>query len=211
MNGPSSIKSTSDRVARNFQFLAPLADCLGAPVQKQFAIRSSIRQLNVRGTPSAIFRAVVAIDIDAIKRMLVRWSKAHIVQEIHKRFAPTITDLDTATTVSLVSCGVVIFASRTHVTPSDVFASLRKTVGQIHVADVFYPNAAARSGFTVSEVACSGECRTSTFAFTQPSEPVTFRRQITGWLHYEQFTETLTKKQKSTSSHMGDFTLLGAN
>jgi hypothetical protein len=81
---------------------------------------ASVAPLLFRGSPAAIARLVVAIVIDAIKGMIVRWTGAHVGVEVLKR-QPTLADLNASTSVSLVPLGFRVVASLPHGGPSHPF------------------------------------------------------------------------------------------
>ena len=78
-----------------------------------------IALLLARG-PAAIARAIVAIISDALKRMLIGWSRSHICIEIVE-LLPSLAELDTSPAVVFIRRTSFILASFFHIEPRQIF------------------------------------------------------------------------------------------
>lgn len=82
--------------------------------------------LDGRG-PSNISRFINAIHVYAIKRVLWRWSVAHVAQELNKRTTPLVANLNSPATVHVVVFTTGVVASSNHRPPCDVLGGFLAT------------------------------------------------------------------------------------
>ena len=75
----------------NAKTSGPLHDGQCLSVVGEEVVDGAVVHLNKACRPSAVFRAVVPIIIDAVKRMIIRWSRPHVVVERLKTLAPPVT------------------------------------------------------------------------------------------------------------------------
>lgn len=78
----------------------PLPDGQCFPVMGEEVADSTVIHLNVSRGPSAIFRAVIPVVVDAIKRVLVRRALTHVVKERLEAISPSFAYRDSASAIS---------------------------------------------------------------------------------------------------------------
>ena len=80
--------------------------------------------------PSTVFGRVVAVIVDAIKRISFFGNVSHISVEIFKRISPSITNDYSATTPIFVSGVFGIVTSLLHMQPCSIYGSSRHTMSK---------------------------------------------------------------------------------
>lgn len=100
LDRPPSLQSAKDGIMGHVQLFSPIAETLSASLQRQPMIVAAITALFIVCAPVTILRFVISVVVSPLKRELGGWSLAHIGKEIFE-FAPTFTDLDAATTISV--------------------------------------------------------------------------------------------------------------
>lgn len=101
------------------------------PLAIAFAVRKaddgfgSVLRLFCARSPSAIGGAVIAVIVNAVKRVKRRWHFAHVLQESLKGFSPFWADGNSAPAVPMIVGGFWIAASIPHARPNPVFALVR--------------------------------------------------------------------------------------
>jgi len=86
----------------------------------QHARAAFVAALFVQRFPFDISRLVTFRIVDAAKRVLIAWSKSHVLQKVFKNI-PTITYSDTNATISGISLHGWVLASANHRVPSPPF------------------------------------------------------------------------------------------
>ncbi len=117
---PSGFESSPQYADAQARVVRPFAQGAGLSVKRQSPVISTIVSLLRTGRPSTIRRLVVAVRIDAIQRMLRRWTSPHVRQEGIKRLAPWRADGDAAATVQRVRLLARKPAARFHRSPDTV-------------------------------------------------------------------------------------------
>lgn len=132
--------------ARNF---TPLGDRAEYAVEAENTGRSPIIGLLLWSRPTAVTGFVVAVVVDAIKRMLRRRSKTHVGEEVLE-LQPPLSDLNAATAVAMVGLARYVSASLKHLRPCHMLGAATASVGSWHGGLSFSMKAAA---------ACCVPCR----------------------------------------------------
>lgn len=80
----------------------------------------SIYSLFFTCRPSTILGGIGAIIVNAINRVLRRWSLPHVDKEILK-YLPALTDFDSAAAITLITANIWFFAPPAEISPRRVF------------------------------------------------------------------------------------------
>src|SRR5262245_50620868 len=91
---------------RDFELRCAFADRL-----QQIRSATSVFQLNIACTPTAVFRGVVTIIINSIDRMKWRWSQTHVSGKSSEVVSPAIANFDASATIMAKACRVRVFTS----------------------------------------------------------------------------------------------------
>jgi len=120
-NWPSSKHAHFKCLRVHVEKFSPFRDAHRSVVPCQQAGITSIAILNTPKHPSAIGWFVIAIVIDAVDRMLRRWSLTHIGKECRVGVAPSLANTDAAPAPETVAFGSRIRAALDHLGPAIVF------------------------------------------------------------------------------------------
>src|SRR5262252_88881 len=123
-DGPAAAEPRGQRVRPQIELVGPVFHAPGFPLPRHpkcIAAGTLVTSLFGAIRPAAILRCVRAIVIDAVNRVALRWPWPHVSQEIRKRLAPTVTDCDAATAISVEAIMVRIGATLDHVHPRAIF------------------------------------------------------------------------------------------
>ena len=120
-NGPALVEAGVECFSWHAQLVSPLRYREILAVESQASIAASITRLFCRRGPSAIARLVIAIGVDAIKRVRHARAWPHIIIESLKGFAPPRTDLDTSPAVFFIAATGGVGTALNHVRPYSVF------------------------------------------------------------------------------------------
>ena len=90
---------------------------------KSTSARSLVSALLALGCPSAIARLVVTVVVNAVYRVLSRWPRPHVGQEVLK-LLPALTDSNAAPAVVRVLVAFGVVAALTHSVPGVVFVGI---------------------------------------------------------------------------------------
>ncbi len=120
------------------------------------------------GCPSAIFRRVRSIVVDAVQGHILRWTGTHIGKKGCKVIDPTVADSDTSATPIGVSFMLLVEASGFHVPPDSVFGGLCHAVGRTALTCAFFAQATATLGFTALKAARKDDGGVTAIAETLP-------------------------------------------
>lgn len=144
-------------------------------VLSSFARRSLVRPLRFPVSPSAIFFAIVAIVIYAIKRHPL-WSRTHIGIKVFK-LVPALANGYAASSIVFISRIFLISASRQHRKPHSIDRlethTMLELFGPISFGRYFLTKTPARSSFPVFQSGSSHDNFVSTIAMAQPSRRLT--------------------------------------
>lgn len=141
--GPTCSQSSSDcMVAFKIQLSAPLNFChCDTFISKMFTV-SPIRLLLMACSPSAIFRIVISVIINAVKRVFICRTWSHVGNKIVEQ-KPSFANRNPSTSVMTKEFYIRISAASFHCAPS-------KILGLTKIPFFFALNTAAR--FTVATV-----------------------------------------------------------
>lgn len=140
--------------------VAPLADAVGvfrqpAPARAVADLRvAPVVDLDVSSYPSDIARFVVAVHVNSIYLVFVRWPAAHVCKECLETI-PSIADGNASPAVVLVVVASRVHASLPERLPHEVFGRAAESVCARSAAADFVPKAPARRGVTASQVVAS--------------------------------------------------------
>lgn len=99
-------------------------------VRLEFITDARVRKLLFAGCPSAVFRRVITVNINAIQRMFFGRFRAHIAKKCLKAFSPAATNLNAARTVVSIRDMLFVLASRDHSAPRVIFAGRGDALGK---------------------------------------------------------------------------------
>lgn len=103
---------------------------------------SSIVALNFPGNPSAIFRGIISIWIDAIERKTLG-PISHIVIKIRK-FFPSFANLNSTSAIMVIIGSIRIFATLFHIHPKSVKPGVSHSMGSRSNMMRFFPETSTR-------------------------------------------------------------------
>lgn len=159
--------SHSESAIRQSKMLRPLGERHGLPVIGQPNIIAFVDSLYFAARPLAIFLAVVAVVVFALKGPAF-WRQTHVSVEVLK-LTPSLTHFYTATAVVTESMHIGIGAPAMHSVPHVVNGCFAHAVRSSSIpCCVLAGKAAARGGIATPEVACSNGSFFSARAFTKP-------------------------------------------
>lgn len=98
----------------------PFCECARDAIKGDYQRFLSIVGLFCRSGPAAILWTVIAIVINAIKRVGRSWSRSHVGKKLLKAMPP-LADLDAAPTVPGIACVLGVRAARLHALPYMIF------------------------------------------------------------------------------------------
>lgn len=127
-NWPASRKPELYGTSSESSSLSPAADGICDAIVSQEPNPTGIGGLNSASGPPTIARLVMAVVIDAIKRMLVRGFWPHICQEVYKRINPSLADRDSTAAVVGVLRSMLVQAPALHRSPRTIFSRVRSSV-----------------------------------------------------------------------------------
>lgn len=115
--------------------------------------------------PSAIIGRVRTIVIDAVKRVLQRWARSHVIVEVEKIVLPALAHRDSSTSVKREGLRSRVFASISSFSPNVVFSLVRQASLRRGLIDTM---TAATFRATVSERPSSTDYTRAAIAATNP-------------------------------------------
>lgn len=129
LNGPAKFADSCFKGAvRNANLLGPFCKGFCDTVPGDESVSTSVSRLLFRCRPSAVFRAVVAVVVDAVKRR-AGGPRADIGKKVFKGLQPAVADFDAAASVVLVFFVLNITAPLFHHAPCSVFGSPNPSSG----------------------------------------------------------------------------------
>lgn len=99
----------------------PLHDSQALAVIGKEVANSTVIHLHLGRGPSAVFRAVIPAVVDAVKRVLVRWSRTHVVKERLKAISPPFAYRDSASAIARPILTPFLMAPLNHRMISKIF------------------------------------------------------------------------------------------
>ncbi len=130
------IEAGRESTSIDSKFGTPLGSVLGNSIESQHSICFRIVRLLFCCFPPAIVLAVGAIVVNSPYARLVEWNLSHIFQEVYEHL-PSLTDINTASTVTMPFGGVGVIASSRHQLPTMVSSSSTHTMFGSSFADKF--------------------------------------------------------------------------
>lgn len=170
MNRPAKPETHAQRAPLDAKLLSPSLQAHSSALVSQHDVPAATiaRLLGRRGPPN-IARLVVAKGIGkAIQRMLGRWRRPHVGQEILERTEPARTDLDASAAVSRVGWLLRVAASPLHASPAAVLSPLAFPVRSRSRATHFGLVALAALGVAICEIGSGNRAELAALATTQP-------------------------------------------
>lgn len=114
----------------NAQLYAPICQIKANTTNFDIDICACVFALNFYCGPNTVFRAIVAIVINALDRIATGRFFAHIGIKIFKRVLPPFTNLNSSTAVRMVFVVVRVITSALHVAPRFVFKALAQIMSK---------------------------------------------------------------------------------
>jgi hypothetical protein len=151
--------------------------------------------LNKFVSPSHVARFVIAVIVDAVERMLRRWSLADIGNKSSK-IIPLFANMDTATTVLFKRFGRWNETAAAHVAPNDIQWMLRHSMFACPFGRSFLSETTARFGCASHQTAGLNVPHRSAIAMTSPNRGLT-------WFVAEKFNGCPTAKSASSDIYEG--------
>lgn len=161
----------------NIERYAPIFNTKSRIIDSYKNIPTFIARLLQVGSPFAILWRVIAIIIDAFNRMSRGGPWPHINKEIHKINQPSLADLNTSASVSMIFGTIRVIASVLYFAPHIMLRCITLTVleSMIFVSDsiskqfscrLFGQTATAKCSLT--DIGCCSYCHLPALAFTMP-------------------------------------------
>jgi len=113
LNRPSNSDSCVNHTTTESSALRPFREAKSFALELNHPIFSSVSALLFLSRPTAVFRAVIPIIINSIKRHFGR-AATHISKKVFKRFNPPVANLDSPAAIVFKSWIMRIQASRQH-------------------------------------------------------------------------------------------------
>jgi len=123
-------------------------------------------------SPSAVFRAVISICIDSIKRHSF-WLVAHVFDKVFKRINPSVTDRDASTAVQIELRVSRVRASLFHCGPAFVFSGFCSAMNKAAAAGRFCGVASTGNCRSTSKVVSGNLLFIPARAFAKPTNSFT--------------------------------------
>lgn len=171
-NGKSVVESLSCAPRLASSGALCIGNCHLLTVELYKSTEAPICPLLLNRRPPAIFRAIIAVVVDSIYRMLAAWSWPHVGVEVLK-FIPSFANLYSAPTVIMKRSVGRIVAATAQFYPNVIFRRFRQSVcfvvfGANTPRNFFLLAAATRKTiFTSKHAVQSALNRVSAFALTQ--------------------------------------------
>ena len=127
LHRPLFLETLSNSAPINAGSTAPVSHAHRFTLMSYKHARAFVVQLLTPTSPSAIFGRVWPVVVDSIQRFTA-WPRTHIGIERFKRFAPTVTHLDSASAIPLVSAMTWIVAAAFRAAPNLIFSALGHSV-----------------------------------------------------------------------------------
>ncbi len=121
IDAPSTIDSIIERIEVHPEMYRPLRHRLSFAFERYHSIVSRVVVLFRSSRPAAVFRTVSLVVVDAIDRMIGRWSTAHVSEEVFIRMTPSLADGDPSPAIARKLLTSICMASVNHVLPCFIF------------------------------------------------------------------------------------------
>jgi hypothetical protein len=206
--GPRTIQPTQQGMVFEAHDFGPLPNGASLALVVNKRVPPSISSLFFARGPTAIFRFIITIVVNAFQSVFGCWPFPHVLQKILKRMPPTPANANSSSAIKRKGVIFRIVATSNGLTPGSVFWSLRSPVCRQACARDFSMQAAATLCPTIKELrdVNLGEIATSATA-----QPITRTSRYSPIAQFEncQASENLTSKIQSFPGHFSSFILNG--
>ena len=113
---------------RNTRLFGPISKAHGFALKCYHSIVSFISSLLRTCRPAAVVRVIALAIISSLKRVLVGWPFAHVMEESHKRASPMVAHNYASAAIILVSDITWVVAPLNHLCPRLILRRLMPTV-----------------------------------------------------------------------------------
>ena len=135
----------------NAEYLGKISETASDAMNGHNAIRYHVALLFGRSGPTAIFRFVVSIVVDAVNRLAV-WTFSYVSKKCFK-VVPSFANLNSSAAVSVIPFVRRVLATMDHLEPTLVDSGSRHAVGGVSQSKCFCMFTTAGFGFSRFEVA----------------------------------------------------------
>lgn len=149
---PAKAKAVIDCYVRNSGSLRPLGHGKRQAAGGEFYRLSAVANLLSRSRPAAVLRAVIAVVVNAVDRVLGTWLRPHVGKEVLKRFQPSLADCDASTAVAGEFVVVSAVASAIDRLPARMLRSPSHAVSAFALTCPLCLPASARLGVPTAEM-----------------------------------------------------------
>lgn len=167
-NRPSLFNSPSDGTISYSEFSRPLAETHSSTVARQSHIPSRVQALFFWGCPSAVARLVVAVVVDSVNAVVLRWTRTHVGEKLRKRELPGGAYSNPSPAVVSVTDAARGITAFNHLVPDCMFWVVRHSVVDHHFRCVFAIKATATEGATFYEACSKRRADRTTRTLTSP-------------------------------------------
>lgn len=179
---PPALQTVVKRLVRDAVMTRPLRHRSRFAVVLNDAIRPLIVRLHDLGGPAHVARFVVAVVVDAVKRMLLGWPLPNVAQERMEVMPPLLADANASRPVVLEHSLSWLVAARVHLSPNhelgrDVSSGCESVRGTTLFGQ-FARQASTRLGMAVCQVASADRTANTTRALAQPSAVLASARKF---------------------------------
>lgn len=148
---PASFEASENPAQWHSEFVGPSLHRLRPAVERKEPIDPRIASLFLECCPPAVVGFIVAIYVDAVYRVIRRWLRPHIGQEVLERVAPPVANRDTASAVMFPSDCIRIRAAVLESLPGAILRGVRPVVPQFQFSDALSFQASATLGQAAGE------------------------------------------------------------
>jgi hypothetical protein len=174
-------------------------------LNQHWTVISLITSLFGISGPSAVFRNIVTIVVNALNRVHLGGTWPHVLIEILKRRKPVIADCNATASVSWIGSIVAVYASFLHRLPDTVFAGIASFSGLSMCDRLRKISTSASTGFVSAQAqVCRGYKSLLTTATTAQ------RLKLVRWGYNGPIVKDLAhfNPMLQWSSHVTDYTLI---
>jgi hypothetical protein len=125
---PAEVNPGGYGLCSNPEFFRPLRYSEIFPAKRNSLVSSSVALLFTSCGPTAIFRAIRAIVVNSVNRVVFTWLFPHIGKKVLK-FLPSFANINPSASVVVKKLVFRVAAPASHTTPSAVGVRMRKAVG----------------------------------------------------------------------------------
>lgn len=196
---PTRSQAVVERTAFNVTFFQPLLQRFGLALNRDHAGEAGVVVLLNPRCPSAVFRRIRAVYIDAINRMMRRWFSAYVLQKVFVDM-PSLDNVNPACSIMFEQSMIGVATPAHHRCPATIFSRFFPVrafpvpfrLGAAQHAH-FSTVASARFGFSFAEQHCKNRARGAAIAKTNPRRGFAF----IGWRLCSEFAEALIRQVES--------------